>query len=406
MADAAGAVNAAATSTTPVAPQQGRPAAPAVPPQQAKKAPAAPDFKSKVEETLWRVNEPTSDEVEDTKSMSDIIDKGIADAGKPSKDATPERERQQQEPPPPKEPTGEKKKYKVDGKVYELTDEQAERFAQKGIMHELRNREAANRDRAIAAKEQEISRREQEAQQVIEALKSKSLDALVELHGEEKTREMLEQWLRPRIEREMLPPEEQEKITWQERAERAEQRLQQQQQQEQERQIEEQSRGLEQHYQKIIVQALEEGNFPKGADLTPFAKEMAGWMERGLVNNIEYTPAQLVKLVKEDNATRVNTLTGTYVGQIETARKAGDMATVSKLGEQLVEVLGEPVMYAIGKYHLAKLSSRGLPETSVPLSAPKTEAQKAMKPPRMTEDQVREMRQQIARGEIEPPPWW
>jgi hypothetical protein len=407
MADAVGgAVNAAATNTVPVpqAPSQGKPAqAKPAAPQKAPAKASPPDFKSKVEETLWRVNEPTADEVEDTKSMSDIIDKGVADAGKTSKEATPAPPETQEEP-PPTDTT--KKKYKVDGKIYELTAEQAERFAQKGIMHELRNRDSANKQRELSAKEQEIVRREQETASIIEALRSDDLSVLVQLHGEEKARDLVEKFLRPRIEREMLPPEQQEQLSLQERAERAERALEERDQRDQERQIDEQSRGLEQHYQKIIVDALEQGDFPKGADLTPFAREMASWMERGLSNNIEYTPQQLVGLVKEDNTTRVRALTDAYVGQIDVARKAGDMVAVGKLGEQLVSVLGEPVMFAIGKYYLAKLDNRGLPQTgTTPPSTPKINGP-AQKQPKMTEDEYRDMRQKIARGEIEPPPWW
>lgn len=424
MADNAAAVapvNATATGTVP-APKATPEAAPAEAKRQAPKA--APDFKSKVEETLWRVNEPTADEVEDTASMNDIITKSVENAGKPSKEATPGADRQEdrQESPEaaPKPTDGEKKKYTVNGKTYELTDEQARSFAQKGIMHELRNRETAEKARAVEQREQAALAKEQEAAAILESIRTQSLDYLIDIHGEEKARQMIEGWLRPRIERELLPPEQQQQLAEEDSRERAfrereeriaekERHWDEQHKKAEERKIDEQARGFEQEYQNVILEALQKGGFPEGADLTPFAKDMASWMERGLTKNIEYTPDQLVKLVQEDNGTRVKALTGVYVGQIEAAKKSGDSASIVKLGEQLVGVLGEPVMYAIGKYHLAKMQGGQPLQGAMPkpiLDTAKRDPKAPVKQPKLTEDEYRDMRQKIARGEMEPPAWW
>jgi hypothetical protein len=114
-----------------------------------------------------------------------------------------------------------------------------------------------------------------------------------------------------------------------------------------------------------------------------------------------------VSLVKEDNNLRVSSLTHVYVSQIEDAKKRGDIAAVESLGEQLVGVLGEPVMYAIGKYHLAKMQ-RGQP--AVPkqiLDTPKVPTKQATKPRAyMSEDEyAAERKRRVAameRGESVP----
>lgn len=398
-------VNATSTNTTP---------APKAPPAAPKGAPPAdtakkvPDFKSKVEETLWRVNEPTADEVEDTKSMSEIIDNAVSNASRPSKEATPERADHPEAEPEPEKPT-QREKLKVGEKEYELDYEQMRRFAQKGIMHDLKQRDISAKAREAQAKAEALAAKEQELASTIEALKSpdQALEILVALHGEEKAREMLEGWLRPRIEREMLPPEERQQLEWQERAERAERALQERDERDQKTQLEQQASHYEEHYQKVILDALEKGGYPKGSDLTPFAKEMAAWMERGLSKNIEYTPEQLVELVNEDNQLRVGALTHTYVSQIEAAKAKGDIEGVISMGEKLVGILGEPVMYAIGKYHLAKMQ-KGQPAQPKPvLDTAKTDPKKLQaKQPKLTEDEYREMRRKIVHGEMEPPPWW
>jgi hypothetical protein len=412
-AEAIAPVNATSTNTTP-APK----AIPAPKPAAAKPAPETkktPDFKSKVEETLWRVNEPTQDEVDDSKAGEDIVDKGIANAAKSSKEANPPADgleiHQDRKPaPPPTAPdpsTQTKEKLKVGEKEFELDAEQLRRFAQKGIYHELKNRDTAKNAAELRAREEAIAAKEQYTEQVIEGLKQNTLDALVELHGEQKARELMEGWLRPKIEREMMPEEERRQLEWQERAERAEAQLQEHKKTSEQQKQNQQTEAFQEEYQQYIIQALEGGGFPKGADLTPFASEMAAWMQRGLARGITYTPERLVSLVKQDNNLRVGALTGVFVNQINEAKEKGDAQSVVKYGEQLVELLGEPVMYAIGKYHLAKMQGQ---QPSVPrkaLDVPKVAQQASQKQNGyMSEDEYRDMRQKIARGEMEPPPGW
>jgi hypothetical protein len=356
-------------------------------------------FASRAEETLFRINDPTAEETSEVADMNAAIDKGVADAAKGSKLANSNPEKVQ----PPPNPGEEEKKLTAKEKLkvkfgdkeeeYELDEEQKRRFAQKGIYYEKKNAEITKRDRSVAAREAAATAKEAEAASMIEALKQGGLDLLIEIHGKEKVREMTEGFLRPEIEREMMPEADRKQLEWQERAERAEQQLQQREQQEHQTKVSAQEKQHVDNYNKVIIEALEMGGVPK----TNFtAAEMADHMLRGLQNNIEYTPQQLADFVRQDNMVRIGALTERQVDAITNARKSNDTAGIVKAGEALMQMLGEPVMHAIGVYYIHRAKS-GKPQQGAqqvldtPKVKPKEEALKR-KSQYMSEDEAREER--------------
>jgi len=388
-------INATSTNTVPISSAGGATPKPA--------PKVVPKFESKAEETLWRINEPAADETEDVSSMTDIIDKAQGNAGLSSKEANtkvaPADAEQQTK-------ASGKEKYTVNGKEYELDAEQSKRFVQMGIMHQLKNRDIANQAREVATRDQQARAMEQKVTQTLEALKQGSMDVLVELHGEEKAREIVEGWLRPKIERELMPPEQRQQIEHKERADRAEAELAQIRQSAQEKETNDKADGFVEHYQKVIISALDQGGVPKTAHT---AKEMAEWMERGLDKGIEYTPQQLAQFVREDNIERVSSLTESFVSQIAAANKSGDMSQVVKAGESLVGILGEPVMYAIGKYYLARMKGGQPLGPQQVLDTPKVRVDEtARKKPYLTMDEQaaeRKRRVDLMEQGIDPGEW-
>lgn len=311
-------------------------------------------FDSKAEETLWKINDPAVDGSQEGEeaaprepSISKIIDKATGNAGKSSKEANEVPEAQNEQ---PKEPP-KKQKYVFEGKEIEVDDEHAKRLVQKGMLFDKKGFEIAKYERGLKEKAAQVEQQEQQIAQLMGDLKEHGLAVLEELAGPEKLRQMAEQWLRPRIEREMLPPEQQQQLSLQEENARLRQMIEQRQQAELQHRQELETQQWIENYNQTIVKALQLGGVPR-TDFT--AAEMATWMQRGLDKNIEYTPEQLAGLVKQDNIMRVGSLTEHYVREIEEGRKAGDSSRVVKSGEALVELLGEPVMFAIGKYYLAR----------------------------------------------------
>jgi len=397
--------------------------------------PASAALEGKIAE--WTVNEPETDGTEITEhdgkksaagtkggesekfaSMDDIIAKATKDAAKGSKEAnargTDERgnvpnvagegkpgiTKAEDSPEGDPESSG-KKKFKVkfgeEVQEYELTAEQQERFTQKGIYYEKKNAELAKRDREISAKASAAEARENEALDLIEGLKTKGLEALVRLHGEDKAREMMEAWLTPKVKMEMLKeedPETYEKLTLKQRAEAAEAKLAENAKTEQEKKLERDSKVAEQRFQKLIIEALNEEGIPK-TNYT--AADMARLIEVGLKKKIEYTPQQLAKIVREDNIKRVNSLNGRLVSQILEAKKTGDQATILKVGAELKKLHGAEVMYAFAALHLAEIKSGQPSLPTAPLDTAKVKPQ-AAPAKRMTEDDVKAKRQRIVRA--------
>lgn len=392
-------VNATGGTEAPASHQQ-KPAQP-----QVGKPTGKPQFTSKIEETLWRINEPTQDEVDDTKSMNEIIDKAQQAASQSSKEApavhapaATEGEGAPTEPP-------KKERLKVGNQEYELDAEQQKRFAQKGILYEKRNIEIVKKERELQAKEADMANRQKQFDSLIAAIKQNGIGVVAELLGEEQARKQAEGWLRPKIEHEMLPEHERRVIDAENKVKFFEQELQKRQHAEKQAQITAQAKQAEQEYHRMICEGLEKGGLPK----TEFiAKEFAEWFERGLDRGINYTPEQVAALVKEDNTLRVQAITGELVDRINESRKNNDHQGVVRHGKMLQELLGEPVMYAIGKYYVELNRSRQ-PQPKQILDTAKTKSVEAnTRSGYMTEDAARaERMRRVALMEqgIDPGEW-
>ena len=368
-------------------------------------------FDSKAEETLWKINDPAVDGSQEhadapkEPSISKIIDRATGQAAKGSKEANevPEAQNDQTKEPPKKQ------KYVFEGKEVEVDEEHAKRLVQKGMLFDKKGFEIAKYERGLKEKAAQVEQQEQQVAQLLGDLKEHGLHVLEEIAGPEKLRQMAEQWLRPKIEREMLPPEQQQQLTLQEENARLKQQIQQRQQQEQMQAQELETQQWIENYNQTIVKALQIGGVPR-TDFT--AAEMASWMQRGLDKNIEYTPEQLAGLVKQDNIVRVGSLTEHYVKEIEAGRTAGDSSRVVKSGEALVQLLGEPVMFAIGKYYLARTKGAQPVQPKQILETPKAVRNNGEEPQKkrhyLSEDEVvaeRKRRVALMQQGIDPGEW-
>jgi len=365
---------------------------------------AKPKFDSKLDEVLWSVNAPEVNDIPETKSIDKIVTEAQANAALPSRDANPVLEQGNEK----GAKAAQTKKYKVNGKEIELTEEQAERFTQKGILFEKQNHEFTKQKRELAAKEESLTQKEQEIVQTLQAIKEQGLEVLIDLHGEEAARKMIEGWLRPKVEREMMPEPDRRVLDAEERAGRFEAALKERDERDRQTQIEAKAREFEGHYQKVIIDALEKGGFPD-ADRTIFAADMAAWMQRGLNKGIEYTAEELIPLVKEDQRLRTLAWTGYLVGKIKTAKESKDDNAVIRFGGELAEELGEEVVHALGQYHLAKYRAQGQqPKQILDTPKVKTETERKQKPYMSEDEYKRERLRRVAameRGESVSETW-
>lgn len=408
-------------------------------------APAAParskatsPMEAKLLEVMGQVNEKHGGDRNEFKSLGEITDQVLeaekpkpkpAKPADPSKTAAEGLELGEQgvkaapkpgEPPP--KPVQPKEKLQVDGKELELEPDQVKRLAQKGIHWEKRSVEVVKAEQAAAAKAQAADQIIAQRDQFLKNLGENPGELLEAMFGPQ-VFDKIKPWAAGRVQKEMdyeQNPQQKAIDEANARAAAAEAQLNQRQQQEQQAQQSKEEKQYVESSQKLIMDALKEAGVPsEGVDFA--AAEMAGHMSRALARNIEFTPQQLANLVKEDNTTRVKWQVGLLSNRVLEAQKANDTDSILKHGQQLVEMFGEPLMYAIAKFHLAKLGRGDNPQAagqqpSAKLPAPILEQPRPEAPGQkgwgkngrqyMTEDEFRETRQKIARGEMEPPPGW
>lgn len=341
-------------------------------------------------------------------NAKDIAQEGLEAGGKEHEEGARQKDAQPLQEPALKPP--QKEKLKVGDQELELDAEQIKRFAQKGVHYEKRAVDFQKREQAIAQKEAEVAQAAQRQELILKALSENPGQTLEELFGQEAF-ERLKPWAAQKVQKEMeFEQNPQLRQIEQERSARvaAEQQLHQIQAAQQEQAVAEQSRIEGQKFSEIIVQALQQEGVPR----TDFAAaEMAGHMSRALARNIELNPQQLAQITREDNTIRVQAAANGYAQKIEECRKAGDQEGVVHWGTKAVELFGEPLMYAMAKYHLAKIQKQAPQQPKQILDAPKVnlEAPKR-KSQYMTEDQAKEARKQIVarmeRGEDVPENIW
>lgn len=396
-------------------------------PKKASKAQrAVTPMESRFEDVIGEINAKYGGDKNEFRSVSEIVE----DVEKASKleDEKKQGEKLEKENPPQEtreeirqkvqrsekegEPTSRlKEKLKVGQEEFELDPEQIKRFAQKGIYYEKKGVEAAKQQKALEQKAEALSQKEAQIESFLKAVTQNPGELLEQILGEQAF-EKIKPWAVSKVQKEMQFEENPHLRAVEEaqlRAQKAQAELENFKKSQQEKLVSEQSAKIAENFQKTILDALNEQGIPR-TDFT--AAEMAAHMARALDRNYEYTPQQLAQIVREDNTVRIRALSDTIVNQIETARKNNDLDSVIKCGEKAVELFGEPLMYAIAKYHLAKMQRGSPQQPKQVLETPKTLKEDLKNSwgkngrQYMSEDEYSDMRRKIARGEIEPPPGW
>jgi hypothetical protein len=369
------------------------------------------------EKPSWTINDEAPEESESNiggalgstnaskeASMDKAIDKGLAAAkGKEKTEAKkPAFEKEEGAEKPPVH----KHKLKVGDEELELDEESMKRWAQKGIHYEKKNYNTAKAEKEVKAKAEALAAKEAEVAEVYEALQSESaFEILEKKHGKAKARELAEKYLRPQVMEELelaeMTPDQKRAYIAEQKAAELQKKIDDGEKAKEQEHLSAEEQKWTKHYQDTIIKALDSGGVPK----TDFSvAEMAAWIRRGKAQKVDYTPEQLANLVKQDNIVRVDALTENYVNQINEAKKSGDQDSIVKAGEALVELLGEPVMYALAKYHLAKTNSvhKSLPTQTV--DTPKVDVSAPKK--KLTWDEERDLFRKraaaLARGENPP----
>ncbi len=363
-------------------------------------------------QVMGEVNAKYGGDPNEFKSVSDIIDDvvtGDPDGGKKDKAADSgdpvdgAEEAKSKEAEPKDEKPKQKKKYKVEESEYELDDEQADRFTQKGIYYEKKQAELIKKERSLQELEAKAQSWQEEKATLLNELEKNPARILSHLLGPEKAFEALKPFAAQMVRQEMEDEENpQNKQLRQLQAERdaATARLQAIEKQREEQEVSSRAQHFKTEFEKQITGVLEMADIPK---IDAVAREVAGHMQRAISRGITYTPDQLAQIVREDNQARVHAMNQADVTAIQQARKANDSAALVKAGARLADRLGEDVVLALSQYHLSKLKTNKLPPPIV--ERPRVDGEKPRKP-YMSEDEYKEMRRKIVHGEIDPPAWW
>lgn len=225
-------------------------------------------------------------------------------------------------------PAKKKYKYKADGRDYE------EELDDKELERRLSLSKGAYQRMEQAAKTQK------QAEQFIRMLQQDPMKVLSnpQIMGQEKFREIAEQYLAKQLEDQMMSPDEKRRRDQEERLrayEEQEKVAKQQAEQEQMQRLEDHYRG---EYEKTIMKGLQSQNLPK----TPkTVRRMAELMAKSAENGIDLSPEHLAEIVKEDYINEMREMFGSTEGDV------------------LLQLLGEDVGNKIRKADLAKL--RGTP---------------------------------------------
>ena len=245
----------------------------------------------------------------------------------------------------------------VDGKDYDLTPDQAQRYAQKGIHLEKRSIDINRNERAVKEGMAGIQQKNEQFEAMFKEMQSDPMGFAVRNLGvdpDEVWNRVGKQRATEHVRREMeekANPHLKDIRLANERADAAE-RLNNQTAETNRRTAETaQVKELQTKYQKVVVDALEQGGVPR-TDFT--VKEMVQRMRIAASKGIDYNAQDLANIVKDDNILRVKALTDSLSTQIDEARKAGSVDGIIASGEQLANLLGENVVHGLVKYYLAK----------------------------------------------------
>lgn len=249
------------------------------------------------------------------------------------------------------EPVIPRHRVKVDGNEVEVDLEELKR----GYSHQ----QAANKIL------QEGKTARQQAEQLVQLLKSDPLAVLKDPRLGLNVRKLAEEYLAAEIGDELMDPKDKELRDlkrWKEEREGEANRAKEE--EENARQQELRSKYVN-DYSASIVEVLEAGGLPKNPVCV---KRMAYYMQEGLKRGIELSPRDVVPLVKEDYMEEQKALFG------------------SADGDSLLSLLGEDVAAKIRKHDLSRLKSSGTISTKK--AAPRAQVHNE-KPKGLTKDEFR-----------------
>lgn len=192
--------------------------------------------------------------------------------------------------------------------------------------------------KAASKRMQEAAVTRKQAEQFLDALNNDPMRVLSnpKIMGEDKFREIAEAFLSKKLQEQMLSPEERSRLEKEDRLRKYEEQEKQRQEAEQSEKIQRLQEHYTDHYQKVIVGALEGSNLPKN----PFTvKRMAELMQKNLQYGMELEPSTLAQLVREDYQKELVALIG------------------SSNPEQILGLFGEEVSQKIRKHDLEKLKA-------------------------------------------------
>lgn len=198
--------------------------------------------------------------------------------------------------------------------------------------------------KAASKRMQEASLSKKQAEHFIEMLQNDPLKILNndKIMGQKKFREIAEQFLTNEIQKEMMSPEEIKRLEMEDKLRKYEEQEKKIKEQEENERIQKLQDQYAQHYQKVIIDALNSSSLPKN----PFTvKRMAQLMEKNLQHGLELEPQHLAQLVREDYQKELVSLVG------------------ASNPEQILALFGEDLTNKIRKHDLEKLKGSNKPQT-------------------------------------------
>lgn len=242
----------------------------------------------------------------------------------------------------------------VDKTNLSLTEEERDRWAQKGIANEKRWVEIAREKKQLQEAAVRVNEMEARLTGLLKQFEDKPIEALVQRHGKEKVRTLVEPFLAQEIREEMLPAHEKALRAKDAEIARLNGQIAGVQGQKQQEAYGQEVQSEIQKANEIIIKALNEQGIPR-TDFT--AAEMADHMLRGIQRKIPYTPEQLASLVREDNILRVAALTEQYSTYAEQCYKSNNLQGVLSAGEAMEDLLGPQVVKTLRYLDLARLKA-------------------------------------------------
>ena len=281
----------------------------------------------------------------------------------------------------PEEPTAaQKKEWKLKAKDKELVINDEKRLvelAQKGLHFDQEGHLVAKSRKEAEAAHHAALEKEQQFNQLVEALQEDPISALMHLYkgDKAKVRQVVEPWLGKEILQEIDDEQNPHQKAIREanaRAEAAEKQLKAQAEMQQKAQQEAELKHWRDHHEKVIMEKLQAAHIPK----TPRAiKAYADQLYRYAKLNIEPNHDAIAESIRGSYIEDTQFIGGAVASRINEAYAKQDIDTILAVGDQLPRIFGEDLIKAVRIYDLTKLKKQrqGFPQQIVPGGAPVTQ---------------------------------